>query len=215
MTSRRPQSGAKRPAPRLYLVAGPVVDAAALEAALASADVAAVLLSLPQADERTSINLVKQFAPVVQGRDAALVLDGHPEIVARAGADGAHLSGADAIKTAIGSLKPDRIAGAGGLHSRHEAMLAAEAGADYVMFGEPDEAGRRPILDAIVERISWWSELFEIPCVAFAGNLDEVEPLVQAGADFVALGDFVWTDSRGPVALVNSAAEQLRSVEAV
>ena len=215
MTSRRQQWGAKRPAPRLYLVAGPVVDAAALEAALASADVAAVLLSLPQADERASINRVKQLAPVVQSRDAALVLDGHPEIVARAGADGAHLSGADTIKAAIGSLKPDRIAGAGGLRSRHDAMLAAEAGADYVMFGEPDGAGRRPIMDAIVERISWWSELFEIPCVAFAGNLDEVEQLGQAGADFVALGDFVWTDWRGPAALVNSAAEQLRSVEAV
>lgn len=214
MTSPGQQSDA-RPAPRLYLVAGPAVDADALDAVLGSADIAAVLLRLPDADERTLINHVKQLAPMVQRHDAALVLDGNPGIVARAGADGAHLSGVEAIQAAIGSLKPDRIVGTGGLHTRHDAMEAAEAGADYVMFGESDAAGHRPSFDAILERVSWWSEVFEVPCVAFAGNLDEIEPLVQAGADFIALGDFVWTDPRGPAAAVTSAAETLRSVEAV
>jgi thiamine-phosphate pyrophosphorylase len=215
MPSRRRQSEAARPIPRLYLIAGPTVDAAALDATLATADIAAVMLRLPEADERSLINRVKQIASAVQARDAALVLDGHPEIVARAGADGAHLSGVEAVKTGIGSLKPDRIVGAGGLHSRHDAMLAAEAGVDYVMFGEADETGRRPSFDAIIDRLSWWSELFEIPCVAFAGNLDEVGPLTQAGTDFIALGDFIWDESRGPVASVTLAAEQLRSAEAV
>jgi thiamine-phosphate pyrophosphorylase len=215
MTSPPQRSEATRPAQRLYLVAGPIVDAAALDAAIASADIAAVLLRLPAADERASINHVKQLAPVVQRRDAALMLDGHAEMVARAGADGAHLSGIEAIKTAIASLKPDRIVGAGGLHTRHDAMLAAEAGADYGMFGEPDAAGRRPSFDAVVERISWWSELFELPCVAFAGSFDELEPLVRAGADFIALGAFVWNDPPGSAASVIAAAERLRSVEAV
>ena len=78
-------------------------------------------------------------------------------------------------------------------------MLAAEAGADYVMFGEPDASGRRPSFDAIVERVAWWAEVFEIPCVGFAGTLDEVEPLAAAGADFVALGDCVFAmDADGP-----------------
>jgi thiamine-phosphate pyrophosphorylase len=215
MTSRRQQTDATRPPSRLYLVAGPALDADALDGVLAGADIAAVLLRLPDVDERTSINHVKQLAPLVQRRDVALVLEGHPEVVARAGADGAHLSGIEALNAAIRTLKPDRIAGAGALHSRHEGMLAAEAGADYVMFGEPDGAGRRPNFDAVIERVSWWSEVFEIPCVAFAGNPDEIKPLVQAGADFIALGDYVWNNPRGPVASVKSAAEQLRSVEAV
>src|ERR1700720_3536698 len=68
---------------------------------------------------------------------AALLVDGRPDIVARAGADGAHLSGPVALKAAVRKLKPNYIAGAGGLRSRHDAMVAAEAGADYVMFGEP------------------------------------------------------------------------------
>ena len=88
-------------------------------------------------------------------------LDGHAELVARAGADGAHLTGIEAFTAALTGLKPDRIAGCGGLVSRHDAMLAAEGGADYVMFGEPDEGGVRPAFAAIEERVGWWAEVFE------------------------------------------------------
>src|SRR5437764_482821 len=84
------------------------------------------------------VNRVKVLAPIVQGRGAALLVDGHPEIVARAGADGAHMTGVAALAEALALLKPARIAGCGGLASRHDAMVAAESGADYVMFGEPD-----------------------------------------------------------------------------
>jgi len=169
----------------------------ALAGALAAADVAAVLLRLAAADDRTLINRAKALAPAVQDQGAALVLDGHPEIVARAGADGAHLAGIDALNAALTTLKPTRIAGCGGLRTRHDAMLAAEAGADYVMFGEPDGAGRRPAFEAVRERVAWWAEVFEVPCVAFAASLDEVEPLAAAGADFVALGDWALRDARG------------------
>ena len=96
-----------------------------------------------KADERTLTNRAKAVATAVQRRDVALLLDGHPELAARAGADGAHLTGIEALTSAIPTLKPDRIAGAGGLRSRHDAMLAGEAGADYVMFGDPDQQ-RRP-----------------------------------------------------------------------
>jgi thiamine-phosphate pyrophosphorylase len=143
----------------------------------------------------------------------ALLLDGRPELARRLEADGAHLTGADALKRAIGSLKPERIAGAGGLKTRHDAMIAAESGADYVMFGEPDAAGRRPPFPAIIERVAWWAELFEPACVGYAGSFEEVGRLVAAGADFVALGDLVWAG--GVAAAVGIAAAAMKPVEAL
>ena len=136
------------------------------------------------------------------------MLDNRPELVARSGADGAHLSGIDALSDALSGLKPDRIAGAGGLETRHDAMLAAEAGADYVMFGEPDE-GQRPSFEAVIERVEWWADVFEIPCIGFCRNLDEIAPLAEAGADFVALGDFIFGDPRGPAAAIAAAAQRI------
>jgi thiamine-phosphate pyrophosphorylase len=203
----------QHPTPRLYLVTAQLGDtvafARALPTALAAGDVAAVLLRLAEADERTLINRVKEIAAIVQPREIALLLDGHPEIVARAGADGAHLAGIEALNAALATLRPERIAGAGGLASRHDAMLAGEAGADYAMFGEPDRAGRRPPLDAVLERIEWWAKLFQPPCIGYAAHLDEVAPLAQAGADFVALGEWVWTHAQGPAAAVAAAASEL------
>jgi thiamine-phosphate pyrophosphorylase len=206
-----PRKSDRAPPPRLYLTTPPAGDGEALATwlapALEAADVAAVLLHLSQAphDERAAINAVKRVASVVQRADAALVLDGWPGIVARAGADGAHLRGIDALTAALPALRPDRIAGAGGLPSRHEAMLAGEAGADYVMFGEPDIEEGRPSLDAIADRVAWWSEVFEIPCVGFAQALGDVEVLARAGADFIALGGFIWEDPNATAETVRSA----------
>jgi thiamine-phosphate pyrophosphorylase len=166
-----------------------------LTAALDAGDVAAVLLRFAGTDERTRINCAKALSTPVQGKGAALLLDGHVDLVARAGADGAHATGLAALREAIEQLKPARIAGTGGLVTRHDAMLAAEQGADYVMFGEPDVEGGRPALPAIEERIAWWAEVFEIPCVGYAASLGDIAPLVAAGADFIALGDFLWRDS--------------------
>ena len=217
--SKRHQTAPKRPAPRLYLVTPQVTDAQSfareLGEALDAADIAAVLLRLKPADERTAINRVKALAPVTQGKDTALVLDGNPDIVARGGADGAHLNGIDAFTNALESLKPDRIVGCGGLHTRHDAMSAAEQGADYVLFGEPNAQGQRPSFEAIVERITWWAEVFEIPCVGYAAGRDEIAALVAAGADFVAVGDFIWADARGAAAAISDAAEQMALPEAV
>ncbi|WP_158667504.1 thiamine phosphate synthase [Bradyrhizobium guangdongense] len=193
-----------RPAPRLYL-ATPVVDdpamlVAELPGLLASADVAAVLLRLNETDQRTMISRIKALAPPVQTAGAALLVDGHPEIVARGGADGAHLTGLAALEEAAPSLKPDRIAGVGGLATRHDSMSAGEMGADYVLFGEPDANGQRPSSQAIAERLDWWAELFEPPCVGFATSLDEAHDFAASGADFVLVGDFIWADPRGPKA---------------
>ncbi len=207
----RGQEGQRRQ--RLYLVTPALADAAAfapdLDGALQAADVAAVLLRLADADERTLINRAKAIAPAVQRRDVALLLDGRADIVARIGADGAHLTGIEAFVTALASLKPDRIAGAGGLRSRHDAMVAGENGADYVMFGEPDRRGGRPVFAAVEERVNWWAELVEVPCVGYAASLDEVGPLARAGADFIALGDWIWTQPQGAPAAVATAAASL------
>ncbi len=210
----RPKRADPRPAPRLYLVT-PRLDETAgfaplLAQALAAGDVAAVLLRLAPADERSLINRAKALVPTAQDKGAALLLDGHAALVARAGCDGAHLTGLAAFTAALDTLKPERIVGCGGLFSRHDAMAAAETGADYVMFGEPDENGDRPGFAAVAERVAWWAEVFEAPCVGYAASLDEVAPLVKAGADFVALGDWLWRD---PLGLVAAAARDLKLPE--
>ena len=208
---------AKRPPPRLYLVTPVIEDAAAftgaLRDAIAPADVAAVLLRLKPAGERDLINRIKILAPVVQQKDAALILDNQAEIAARAGADGAHLTGVEPFMATVDSLKPARIAGCGGLGSRDDAMLAGERGADYVMFGEPKADGYRPSFETVIERIEWWAELFTIPCVGFAAGPHEIGPLITAGADFVALGDGIWNDPRGAAAALAEAARQLEAPE--
>lgn len=202
-----------RPMPRLYL-ATPVVDdasalAALLPAMLAGADVAAVLLRLADADPRTLLSRIKTLAPIVQASGAALLLDGHADLVARGGADGAHLRGIEAMQEALPGLKPDRIAGVGELFTRHDAMLAGET-ADYVLFGEPDTHGQRPAAEAISERLQWWAELFEPPCVGYAATREEAGEFAAAGADFVLVGDFIWADQADPAAALRDAGDAIR-----
>jgi thiamine-phosphate pyrophosphorylase len=93
-------------------------------------------------------------------------------------------------------------------------MVVAEAGADYVMFGEPDQGQHRPSLEAIVERVAWWADVFEVPCVGFAGDLEEVAPLAQAGAEFIALGDWIFAYPEGVGVAVAEANRRLAPVEA-
>jgi thiamine-phosphate pyrophosphorylase len=199
------------PAPRLYL-ATPLLDdpaplAADLPALLQLQDVAALLLRLKASDPRSLTTRAKAFAPAVQKAGVALLLDGEPELVARSGADGAHLHGIKALQDYIAALQPDRIAGVGGLRTRHDAMLAGEAGADYVLFGEPDgDDGPRPAPETIAERLQWWVELFEPPCVGYALSFEEAEAFAAAGADFVLVGEIIWNDPRGPAAALAEAA---------
>jgi thiamine-phosphate pyrophosphorylase len=207
-----------RPVPRLYL-ATPVVDdpsslAAGLPTLLAADDIAAVLVRLAPTDQRTMIARIKALAPAIQNGGAALLIDGPVELVARAGADGAHLYGIEALQDALPSLKPDRIAGVGGLTTRHDSMTAGEAGADYVLFGEPDAHGQRPSIDAISERLQWWAELFEPPCVGFAASIAEAGEFAAAGADFVLVGDFIWADPRGAAAALMDAGQTIRQSHA-
>jgi thiamine-phosphate pyrophosphorylase len=212
-----------RPVPRLYLATPDVDDPspsmASLPGLLAGADVAAVLLRLKPTDQRTMISRVKALAPAIQGGGAALlldgqVLDGQFELVARAGADGAHLTGIAAMEEALPSLKPDRIVGVGGLTTRHDSMAAGELGADYVLFGEPDAGKQRPSVEAIAERLQWWAELFEPPCVGFAASREEAYEFAAAGADFVLVGDFIWNDRRGAAAALMEVEQTIRQAHA-
>ena len=208
-----------RPAPRLYL-ATPIVDdpsplIASLPGLLAGCDIAAVLLRLKPVDHRTMISRIKALAPAVQDSGAALLIEGNAELVARSGADGAHLTGIHAMQEALPTLKPDRIAGVGGLITRHDSMSAGEAGADYVLFGEPDGNGQRPSSDAISERLQWWAELFEPPCVGFAATVEEVNEFAAVGADFVLVGDLIWADPRGAAAALMDAEQAIRQSRAM
>ena len=200
--------------PRLYLATPPVDDPQVLLGVLAdllkTADIAAVLLRLKPSDPRTLISRIKALAPVIQDHGAALLLDGHVDLVARAGADGAHLPGLEAFAEALPTLKPDRIAGVGGLATRHDSMTAGELGADYVLFGEPDEKEQRPSTQAICDRLQWWDEVFELPSVGFAGTLEEVGAFTAAGADFILAGDFIWSASEGPLKSLHATVEAIR-----
>jgi thiamine-phosphate pyrophosphorylase len=207
-----------RPQPRLYL-ATPVVDDPSalltdLPELLSAADIAAVLLRLKVTDQRTMIARIKTLAPPIQNAGAALLLDGHVELVAHAGADGAHLSGLAALEDALPSLKPDRIAGLGGLATRHDSMTAGELGADYLLFGEPDAGGHRPSMDAVAKRLDWWAELFEPPCIGYAASREEASAFARAGADFVLVEDAVWADARGPAAALADLGQAIREAHA-
>jgi thiamine-phosphate pyrophosphorylase len=204
----------QRAAPRLYLITPPIGTAAEIADGLADAlnatEIAAVLLRLSPGEEAAQLARIKALRILIQSNGAALILDGHAVLAAPAEADGAHLTGIDAFKAAVPALKPARIAGCGGLATRHDAMLAGESGADYVMFGEPDASGRRPSFDAVLERVAWWTGIFEVSCVAFAGNLGEVEQLARVNAEFIAIGDDIWLSARSMAEAINLTAEPVR-----
>ena len=193
--------------PRLYLLTPPLggddlpAFAPRFGAALAAGDVACALLRLKPGAEGKRI--VTRLLEIASGHDTALLIE-DPRLAARLGADGVHVS-AQEVAEAVESANGERIVGAGGLALRDDAMSAAEAGADYVMFGEPDSGLSA---EAKLERVAWWGEIFETPCVAYAETLDEVAPLAQAGADFVALGAAVF-EAEDPAQAVLTAMRGL------
>lgn len=201
------------PAARLMLVTPWIGDAAGaakyLALACGAGDIAAVIARLSPASDEELVARARALLPVVQETGAALVLQDRAALAVKIGADGAHLSSTHVFGEARSLLKPAAIAGAGGLATRHEAMRAGEAGADYVMFGEPDAAGKRPSFSAIIERVGWWAEIFEVPCVAYAATLDEIAALVAAGADFIALADGVWADANIARTAITDALSRL------
>lgn len=179
---------------------------AALRAAVSAGRIDAVILPLPEGDDRSKINYVKAVAPLVQDGQAALLIQDHPQLVTRAGADGVHLTRPDDLAEALSLLRPqERIVGCAGLKARHDAMEVAEAGCDYVMFGEPFADGGHLPLPSVLERSQWWSELFQTPCVTFVPDLADVEAATATGTEFVALGEAVFGASAGVAEAVKQA----------
>jgi thiamine-phosphate pyrophosphorylase len=201
---------------RIYLLTPPLAEAdltdfaALLGDVLSAGDVACVLTRLAPGAEGAAKKIIARLAEVAARAEAALLTDNDPRLAARAGADGAHMHGAgEALEEALKSLKPERIVGVGFLRGRDDAMAAGEAGVDYVMFGEPRIDGFTPPSDQTLERVAWWAEIFEPPCVGFATQLGDIAPLAAAGADFIALGEAVWRADRPADALAQAQAALL------
>ncbi|HJE22146.1 MAG TPA: thiamine phosphate synthase [Methylorubrum populi] len=193
--------------------------AAALDAACAAGDVAAVILRLATADERSLIGLVKRLAPPAQERGAA-VLVAVPgfsgdlvSVAARGGADGVHLDRADeaTLHDLRGRLRDGRILGAGGvLGSRDAAMVAGETGVDYLMFGGLFPDGAAPDAEDVRARAAWWADIFETPCIAVAASADEVGPLAATGAEFIGLESGLWLSGPDGVRAAQAQLDTIR-----
>jgi thiamine-phosphate pyrophosphorylase len=204
----------------LYLVT-PLLSAAAAAAfgkifaeALEAAPIACALVRFAPGSEAHAKAIVAPLLPSAKDADCALLIENDARLAARLGADGVHVAGVgENLVQAIESLKPERIVGAGSMHTRDDAMTAGELGADYVMFGEPHGDARTKGLASLMsltERVVWWAEIFETPCVAYADTITAAGTLAEAGADFVALGHAIWGSS-SPAAAVREARELVAS----
>lgn len=194
---------------RLYLITPPVIDLAAftpaLEEALAGGDVACVQLRLKDVADAEVLRIGAALKPIVQDAGAAFILNDRPDLAAKLDADGVHVGQSDASYAAArAALGKERIVGVTCHNSRHLAMEAAEAGADYVAFGAfyPTDT-KQPLHWAEPDILQIWSEIAETPCVAIGGiTIENAPPLVRAGADFLAVAAGVWRHPQGPRAAV-------------
>ena len=178
-----------------------------LDAALDAGDVAAFQLRLVGGSDDLIKHAVETLMPRVQARDVAFLIDERSDLAASLGCDGVHLDTAGgAYNQARRILGGARMIGISAGNSRHSAIEAAEAGADYVSFGPFFAGTTKPAADfADVEIVRWWADLMEVPCVA-VGGLTPVNcrPLVEARADFIAVSGGVWNHRDGPAAAVKA-----------
>ena len=195
----------------LYLVTPPALDPAAfrdvLAAALDAGEVAAVQLRLKDADEDEVRRAIDALRPVAQSRGVAFLLNDRPDLAAATGCDGAHVGQTDMpARDARRLLGPRLTLGVSCNASRDLAMAAGEDGADYVAFGAFFPTATKADTQAAEPGIlAWWSELMELPCVAIGGITPaNCAPLVQAGANFLAVVSAVWDHPDGPAAGVRA-----------
>ena len=191
-------SQANPPACQLYLVSPLDVGGtfpARLERALAAAPVAAFQYRVKGLDQHEAARLAEPLQAICAARDVAFIVNDSIALAKRLGADGVHLGQGDGeVREAREVLGREAQIGVTCHASRHLAMEAGEAGADYVAFGsffpsETKASEHRPE----PELLEWWSGLFEIPCVAIGGiTPGNCAPLVRAGADFLAVSGAVW-----------------------
>ncbi|PVM91898.1 thiamine phosphate synthase [Caulobacter endophyticus] len=204
---------------RLYLITPPSLpDLAAfgrqLARALEGGDVAALQIRLKDVSDDVVAAAVEAISPIARARDVAVILNDRPDLAARLDCDGVHVGQGDTPYAAARKLMgKDRMVGVTCHDSRHLAMEAAEAGADYVAFGAffPTTTKEAPIV-AESDILSIWQETMEVPCVAIGGiTAANAAPLATAGADFLAVSGGVWAHPEGPdaaVAALNAAIAQ-------
>jgi len=195
---------------RLYLITPPVLDpdrfARDLEEALAGGDVACLQLRLKEVDDATVRRAARVLQPIAQERGVAFIMNDRPDLAAELDCDGVHVGEEDApYQEARRLLGPDRIVGVTCGDSRDRAIVAAEAGADYVAFGAffPSMTKAGAKFRATPEVLRDWSETTVVPCCAIGGITQEnCAPLVEAGADFLAVIGAIWSHPQGPRAAV-------------
>jgi len=203
------QSGAQATT-RLYLITPPAFDPASfakeLAEALAGGDVACLQLRLKDCDDDTIRRATLVLKPITQDRGVAFIMNDRPDLAAELDCDGVHVGEEDApYAEARRLLGADRIVGVTCGASRHRALAAAEAGADYVAFGaffpSPTKGGAKYRADP--ELLRDWSETTVVPCCAIGGITQQnCGALVEAGADFLAVISAVWSHPKGPRAAV-------------
>jgi thiamine-phosphate pyrophosphorylase len=196
---------------RLYLITPPALEAKSfaetLKRALDAGDVASLQLRLKGASDEDILRVGELLMPIAQRADVAFIVNDRPDLAAKLGADGVHI-GQDDAPYAQGRalLGPNRIVGVTCHDSRHLAIDAAEAGADYVAFGAffPTNT-KEPKTSADIELLEWWSNTMVVPCVAIGGiTVENARPLIEAGADFLAVSAGVWGHAQGPAAAVQA-----------
>ena len=196
---------------RLYLVSPPHLSPAnfaiPLREALDGGDVASFQLRLKHVEDDTIRRAADLLRPIVQAAGTAFILNDRPDLAAELGCDGVHIGQQDApYAEARRLMGPDRIVGVTCHDSRHLAMEAAERGADYVAFGAffPTKT-KEPKTQADPELLRWWSDVTVVPCVAIGGiTVQNAPPLIEAGADFLAVAAGVWEHPDGPEAAVKA-----------
>ena len=205
----------RRPACQLYLISQLKVDGGfpdRLAAALEAGSVAAFQFRVKDVGQHEAARLAEPLRRLCADRDVAFVVNDSVALAKRLGADGVHLGQGDGdLREARAALGPGVQIGVTCHDSRHLAMEAGEAGADYVAFGSFYPTTTKAVAHrATPALLSWWATMFELPCVAIGGiTPGNVGPLVAAGADFLAVSAGVWMHERGEVAAVRAFAEVL------
>lgn len=196
---------------RLYLITPPRLDDGfdrALATALDAGDVACLQLRLKGESDDDILRAVERLRPLAQDRGVAFILNDRPDLAQRSGCDGVHVGQDDAsYAEARKVIGRDAIVGVTCHDSRHLAMEAGEAGADYVAFGAffPSATKDPKVTGAPLDLLEWWVEVMTVPCVAIGGiTVGNAAPLVTAGADFLAVCGGVWGHADGPAAAVRA-----------
>lgn len=196
---------------RLYLITPQTLEPKAfadtLKRALDGGDVASLQLRLKDVPDHDILRAGEVLMPIAQNAGAAFILNDRPDLAKRLGADGVHVGQQDAsYAEARTMLGPKAIVGVTCHDSRHLAIEASEAGADYVAFGAffptaTKEASTR----AEPELLQWWAEMMLVPCVAIGGiTIANAPALIATGVDFLAVSGGVWNFEGGPGAAVKA-----------